>query len=149
VADRGSGLDFVKQLVGCGIAESSVAVVPRTPDVWMGIGEVRKRLPRMWFHPRCDAEIVSGDTRLPGGVARLEGYRRAKNSGTGQLRAMPLKDDVCDHVADALRYFCEADAASMVGARSFSPKPERVVLYDGTLSGVPEETAVLYGHGNQ
>lgn len=115
ITDKGSGKTYLAQLVEAGILASQIRVVPRTPDVWAGVNEVRKRLPRMWFHSRCDVEVRAPDgQRLPSGIARLEAYRKHINHGTGVVRQLPVKDGVCDHTADALRTFCEADSLGMV-----------------------------------
>ncbi len=116
ITDKGSGLTYLKQLVACGFPQHIITVVPRTPDVWAGIGEVRKRIGRMWFHTRCDKEIMNQDGhKMPGGAGRLEGYRKGVTT-TGIIRSMPVKDGVCDHTADALRTFAEADALGRVFA---------------------------------
>jgi hypothetical protein len=117
ITDKGSGLTYLKQLIASGIPAHIITVVPRTPDVWAGISEVRKRIPRMWFHSRCDKELTVQDgQKFPGGVGRLEGYRKGTQSSTGIVRQMPHKDGVCDHAADALRTFAEADALGRVFA---------------------------------
>ncbi len=131
ITDKGAGLTYKKQLEACGISARIITVVPRTPDVWVGIGEVRKRLPRMWFHSRCDKEVTSSDgQKFPGGVGRLEGYRKKVDTSTGIIRSMPVKDGVCDHTADALRTFAEADALGKVTAGSHDwSAPPQVRIY--------------------
>jgi hypothetical protein len=131
ITDKGSGLTYLRQLVACGIPAHIITVVPRTPDVWTGINETRKRLPRLWFHSRCDKEVVAPDgQRLPGGVGRLEGYRKHINTATGTTRAMPV-GDICSHSADGLRTFAEADALDRIptAAVAFTPGPPQVRLY--------------------
>ena len=113
--DKGSGKTYLTQLVECGIPAPQVVVVPRTPDIWVGIDEVRRRLPKMWFHARTDREVRSADgQKLASGVGRLEAYRKHVSAGTGFVRSMPVKDGICDHTADALRVFAEADSLGLV-----------------------------------
>lgn len=115
--DKGSGLSFRAQMTAPGLlAPASVVVVPRTPDVWAGIQEVRRRIPRMWFHERCDKEQKIDGQPVPGGVGRLEGYRK-RETKDGLITSTPVPD-ICSHTADALRTFAEADALGMVKVAS-------------------------------
>jgi hypothetical protein len=115
IHDKGSGKTYVNQLMECGISAHSLRVVPRTPDVWSGIDEVRKRLPNIWFHARCDLPArAPGGSELPSGIARLEGYRKRVQASTGIITSTPVKDGLCDHSADALRTYCEADSLGLV-----------------------------------
>lgn len=109
IRDKGSAKSFRTQMVEPGkLPVHMVHVVPRTPDTWVGISEVRRRIPRMWFHPRCDVKQQAGDAELPSGLGRLEGYRK-KDNGL-------IQKDLCCHTADALRTFAEADALGMIEA---------------------------------
>lgn len=122
IHDKGSGKTYLAQLVECGIRADVIRVVPRTPDVWAGIDEVRKRLPNAWFHERCDQPITAPDlTELPSGVQRLEGYRKQVQPSTGLVKSMPVKDGVCDHASDSLRCWAEADSLGMIHANV--PRP--------------------------
>lgn len=122
IHDKGSGKTYLTQLIECGIPASSVRVVPRVPDVWSGIDEVRKRLANTWFHPDCDKPVMDGLTETPSGVQRLEGYRKRVNAATGFVTSMPVKDGVCDHAADAVRTYAEADSLGLIHASL--PRPE-------------------------
>lgn len=117
ISDKGSGKTYRTQLVEAGIPNWRIKVVPKVVRVWDGIAEVAKRIPRMWFHPRCDVQVEvetpDGISKLPGGVGRLEGYRRTPNSSSGVIKAVPL-GDICSHTADALRTFAEADWHNLV-----------------------------------
>lgn len=112
--DKGSGLTYVENLVKCAIPRAKIVVVPRTPDVWTGIDATRKLLARCWFHTRTDEPTRDTDgNEHPGGVVRLEGYRvRPSTSGSASIN--PFKDGVCDHAADAMRTYAEADEQSLV-----------------------------------
>ncbi|MEN3940689.1 hypothetical protein WJU23_05290 [Prosthecobacter sp. SYSU 5D2] len=117
IRDKGSGLSFRTQIISAGIPAHAVHVVPRIPDVWVGISEVRKRINRFWMHSRCDVPVKVGEIEQPSGVARLEGYRIAKASSTGVLKNQP-HGDICSHTADAMRTYAEADKLGMITAAS-------------------------------
>lgn len=123
IREKGSGLTYRQQLIAAGVPATAIVVVPRTPMVWNGIDEVRNLLPRMWFHARCDRPVTANGQKLPGGVGRLEAYRKAQNAA-GLVRGVPFKDGVCDHTADALRTYAEARKANLLVAR-FGNENER------------------------
>ena len=107
ITDKGSGLTYKQSLINAGVPSRVISVVPRTPDVWVGIELVRDMLPHTWFHSVCDQPTRDADGgELPSGVARLEGYRRQPPSATGVLKAAPL-GDICSHASDALRTYAE------------------------------------------
>lgn len=123
IREKGTGLSYRQQLTKYGI--TNVIIVPRTPQIFIGIDEVRRRLPRMWFHSRCDEVVKNrmGD-ELPGGVGRLESYRKKPNPAGG-VQGLPVKDGICDHTADALRTYGEASAQNLiVGATIYQPQPQ-------------------------
>lgn len=109
----GDGATYVGHLRAGGL--HNLAVVPRTPDKWLGIGYVRDVLPNCWFNDRCDVSRnrdgkahKPDDTQedFPSGVACLEGYSKDTSTG-GSLREAP-KHDLFSHSADAFRTFGEA-----------------------------------------
>jgi hypothetical protein len=112
--DKGSAKTFKAQVIECGIHHSRLIVVPRIPSVWTGIDWVRRAMPKLWFHSRCDKSVITPDAELPSAVVRMENYRRAVNKSTGALQDHPLKDGVCDHCADALRTLFEASEHGLV-----------------------------------
>jgi len=116
ITDKGSGKTFVSQLVECGIPRESITVVPRIPDIWVGIDEVRRILPNCYFHDRTDAPIFSETgSKLPSLLGRLEGYRKKLDNSTRILRDMPVHD-LCSHPADAFRTYAEALSRDLVVA---------------------------------
>lgn len=118
--EKGAGKTYRQQLQECGISSRQVRVVPRIHRVWLGIEEVRRRLPKMWFHSRCDEAVkdLSGN-ELPGGVGRLEAYRKTPNSSSGKVASDPFPD-FCSHTADSLRTACEADMRGMIDSLEYS-----------------------------
>lgn len=128
--DKGSNKSFVTQMVEAGMKRNQIQVVPRIPDVWTGIGYVRRLLPKCWFHSRCDVEVEIAGEKLPSGVGRLENYRRAINKSTGFLLDHPLKDGCCDHTADGFRTLAEADAMGLIPGYAASPNSRHRGLDD-------------------
>jgi len=115
IRDRGTGLSYVQCLHESGLR--NVRVVPRTPDVWTGIGHTRELLPHVWFHKRnCDQPRTKNGEELPSGVACLEGYQKNPGTTRGSLREMP-KHDLFSHSADAFRTFAEAWRLGLVEER--------------------------------
>ena len=124
--DKGSSLTYVENLVKAGVPREKITIVSRTTDVWAGIEEVQNGLPNCWFHVQCDQEIVvrsddGTDKKTPGGVARLENYRKQPNSASGAERNEPVHD-MCSHPADALRTFYEARAKFLVRVHGLNKK---------------------------
>ena len=120
--DRGSGQSYVAILRAAGL--NNVRVVPRTPDVWLGIGYVRDVLPHCWFHRgHCDTSRNADGTPhrpddpqedFPSGLACLEGYSKDIGAASGlRLREMP-KHDLFSHSADAFRTFAEAHRRNLI-----------------------------------
>lgn len=116
LTDKGAGKTYLSQLVECGIPREKIIVVPRIPDVWVGINEVRRILDNSWFHVDCDKVLETGDgVTLPSGVQRLEGYRKKIDKSTGITRDLPVSD-ICAHLSDAMRTYAEARSRDLVAA---------------------------------
>jgi hypothetical protein len=131
LTDKGSGKTYVDQLVEAGIPRRSITVVPRIPDIWVGIGEVRRILANCWFHSSTDESIKDAEgTELPSGVQRIEGYRKKLDASTGISRDVPVHD-LCSHTADALRTYAEALSRDLVRANVQRPGPRRTVVKSG------------------
>ena len=119
--DRASGLSYVQVLTQAGV--HPITVVPRTPDVWLGIGYARDLLPHCWFHKtHCDTsraidgspyDPASSSEEFPSGVACLEGYSRDTSPTSVTLREMPRHDQF-SHSADAFRTFAEARRRGLI-----------------------------------
>lgn len=123
--DRGSGKSYATTLQEGGL--QNLAIVPRTPDTWLGIGYVRDILPHCWFHKtHCDTPREHHGQEKPSGVACLEGYTKAPPGTGGQLREMPLHNEF-SHSSDAFRTFAEAWRLGMVDASATPTKKPRAV----------------------
>jgi hypothetical protein len=108
-ADRreiGSGMSYVDTLAKLGVR--NVIVVPQTPDIWWGIGQVRELLARSTFHAKCSVRrrTPEGAERMSG-LECLEAYRRHTETGpSGALREAPVHDHA-SHAADSARTWAE------------------------------------------
>lgn len=146
ITDKGSGLTYEQNLVKSGVPQSKITVVPRTPDVWAGIEAVRRILPNLWFHERCDEKIRTDDGKeRPSGVGRIQGYRKRPPSSKGTGGGEPI-GDICSHAADGLRTYAEAKECFLV--RSYQMSSNRQVdtaesRFFGDSSG-RQTTILLY-----
>lgn len=105
-----NGISYVSTLAQGGIRNTTI--VPRIPDVLLGIGFVRDVLPHCWFHKtNCDTSRHHNGEEFPSGIACLEGYSR--NISPTVLREMP-KHDLFSHSADAFRTFAEAKRLGLI-----------------------------------
>lgn len=119
------GTSYVQALKTGGM--KNIRVVPRTPDVWLGIGYAREILPHCYFHKtNCDTPRTHGGQEFPSGVACLEGYQKAMPGASGTLREMPLHD-AFSHSSDAFRTFAEAWRRGMVNPDGQSQTPPRAL----------------------
>lgn len=140
-ADRrapGNGKSYVTELKEAGL--HNIKVVPRTPDVWLGIGYVRDVLPHCYFHKSfCDTsrnrdgsphEPDDSQEDFPSGVACIEGYSKNINPSGSSLREHP-KHDLFSHSCDAFRTFAEAHARGMIHTSESSAPPPKPKVTGG------------------
>lgn len=118
------GQSYVESLAQCGI--TATRVVPRTPDIWRGINNLRVLLARSWFHK----DTLSQRTNVlgqkePSGVTCLEMYRTAPPSASGVCRDAPVHD-AASHSADAARIFAEALSHGLVAPIHYTRKRARM-----------------------
>lgn len=107
----GEGKSFAQYLEEAGTRP--IHIVPRVPDVWIGIGHVRDILPHCYFHKTfTDTPIERDGVKHPSGLACLRGYHKETNIANKTLREMPAHDQF-SHSADAFRTFAEAHARGM------------------------------------
>ena len=105
-----AGRTFKQALAEHGV--TNVCVVPRTPDVWVGINTVRSLFDSMWFDRSTEYDWNKLGTRYIGGFYSLEAYAQAEDAASGAIRPVPIHNQAC-HGADALRTFAEAYAKGM------------------------------------
>lgn len=115
------GHSYVESLRRCGI--SAVRVVPRTPDVWRGINDLRNLLKNSWFHRDTLAERLNPQgEREPSGLTCLEMYHTAAPEAGSCFRETPVHDKF-SHSADAARMFAEAYTHGMVSPLTLPTAP--------------------------
>ena len=108
----------------------NVRIVPRTPDLWVGIRHLRALLPRCWIHAsNCSVEREIGfgsDLEVvPSLLTCLEGYHTKPTETGARIMEMPVHDNT-SHTCDALRTFAEAHARGMLdGATSIERDSRR------------------------
>ncbi len=108
------GHSYVESLAKLGIQR--VRVVPRSPDIWRGINNLRSILCKSYFHPNTlKGRLNLKGLEEPSALHSLEMYRSAPPSSSGSLRESPLHDEH-SHSADAARYFAEAHSHGMIGS---------------------------------
>jgi len=101
MATQKSGITFQAELVAAGL--SSVRIVPRTDDIWVGINRLRQLMPRMTFRiPACDS-----------GLEALSNYHTRRESSGGIASDVPVHD-WSSHASDGLRTLAEAEMAGMI-----------------------------------
>jgi phage terminase large subunit len=101
MATQKSGITFQAELVAAGL--SSVRIVPRTDDIWVGINRLRQLMPRMTFRiPACDS-----------GLEALSNYHTRRESSGGIACDVPVHD-WSSHASDGLRTLAEAEMAGMI-----------------------------------
>lgn len=114
------GQSYVESLAHCGI--SSVRVVPRTPDIWRGINNLRMLLPRSWFHKDTLLQRINArGQKEPSGLSCLEMYHTAPPSPGGVAHDTPVHD-AASHSADAARMFAEALSHGLVSPMCYTRK---------------------------
>jgi hypothetical protein len=115
---NGKSMSVIQQLDTMGLR--NCYLVPRTPDVWIGINKLRSMMPSMVFHQsNCAKDRIKEGRRYPSGMGALEAYRTADDSTSATIKEMPIHDD-SSHAADGLRTYAEGDASGMV-SKFFAP----------------------------
>lgn len=114
--EKGSGKSFRDFFVEAG--RKNVKVVPRIPDEWVGINQLRALLPRCVIHAtNCGKEYKGVDVKMPSGITCLEGYHTKIEEGAATIQENPVHDET-SHGASALRTFAEAHARGMLEGTS-------------------------------
>jgi phage terminase large subunit len=124
--DRGSGKTYTQSLLDAGLRDC--VVVPRTPDIWLGINSTRELFPRLHIHAtNCNERPKGeGERTLPSGLDCLEYYHRKEVNQNGIIGEQPVHDEF-SHGADAIRTMGEAYRLGMLEGTSLSAKESRAV----------------------
>ena len=97
-----------------------IKVVPRTPNVWDSINQMRTIFPRIYInHAPCSSTWRLGDVEMPSGIDCLDYYAKKEDSSTGIIKDIPHHDQY-SHGCDALRTMSEAFGRGMIDGTSFS-----------------------------
>ncbi len=97
-----------------GTVTCQVLVVPRTPNIWLGIDATRDLLPKMWFHrSRCGTGWKKDGRTWPSGLDCLDNYHTHLGEQDKATRSEPVHD-VYSHSASALRTLAEAVEAGLI-----------------------------------
>lgn len=139
----GPGVSWRQMLMQAGLARDRIKVVPRTPDVWIGINHLRGLLPRCYVHlDGCSESIWCGDELVPSGIGALEGYHTKETETAGRISEMPVHDET-SHTCDALRTFSEAHARGMLsGVSAIAREGKRGITVKTGLRDRPKRTKV-------
>ncbi len=104
----------------------NLTVVPRTPDIWLGIHELRALLPRFFIHKTTCSKTHGNETRtIPSILDCLEFYKKQELVEGGTLQEKPVHDEFSNG-ADSLRTFAEAHRLGMLQGTSITARENRV-----------------------
>jgi hypothetical protein len=116
VKDR-NGRSAVDDLEAAGL-RGRVRVVPRTPNVWDSINDLRVLLGRMYIDLEgCSEPWTLGEMEMPSGIDCLDFYTKKIEAQTGMITETPVHNQY-SHGADAMRTFSEAYAKGMLPGTS-------------------------------
>ena len=124
IRDKFSATTYADQLKTAGL--QNIVIVPRTPDKWNGINEIRRILPNSYFHKTyCDSPRAKDGEEFPSGVACLEGYQRRIARDGMTIQEEPWHNQF-SHTADAARTLGEAHLLGMIPMDATVPQPPTV-----------------------
>lgn len=112
IRDKFSATTYADSLKIAGL--QNIVIVPRTPDKWNGINEIRRLLPNSYFHKTyTDSPRSKNGEEFPSGVACLEGYQRRLSRDGMTIQEEPWHNQF-SHTADAARTLGEAHLLGMI-----------------------------------
>lgn len=95
-----------------------IKIVPRTPNIWDSINDVRALLPRVYIDSeKCTQGWTMGEIEMPSGVDCLDFYTKKEEASTGMIIDVPVHNQY-SHGADAARTFSEAYSKGMLEGTS-------------------------------
>lgn len=130
--ERSSGKSYKDALITAGLNAKDLVVVERTPDIWLGINELRTLLPRFYIHStncsrkffKAGATKSDGTETIPSGIDCLEYYHKREGSNNGIVYDEPVHDQY-SHGGSALRTFAEAFRLGRIDGTSFVAREKR------------------------
>lgn len=121
--DKGTGKTYVQTSQDAGL--DNIRVVHRTPDIWLGINELRTLLPRCFIHAKTCTFVYEDEMNtIPSGLDCLENYHKKEETSGGIIREEPVHD-MYSHGASALRTMSEAYRLGMIEGTSFTARQNR------------------------
>lgn len=114
--ERSSGKTYADSLTDAGL--TNIRKVIRTPDVWLGINEVRSLFNRFMIHSiNCAVSSLVGERSIPSGIECLDLYHKRVETVSGAIFEHPVHD-IYSNGADALRTMGEAYRLGMLEGTS-------------------------------
>ncbi len=124
--ERSSGKSYKDALIIAGMDRRYLQTVPRTPDLWLGINELRGLLPRAFIHStNCGTTTQFGAVTIPSGIDCLEFYHKREQTAAGGVIYEDPVHDQYSHGADALRTMAEAYRQGLIEGTSFVARDNR------------------------
>ena len=121
--DKGTGKSYVDTSRDAGLRD--IRVVHRTPDIWLGINELRSLLPRCYIHSvNCAAVYKDQFITIPSGLDCLDNYHKKEETSGGIIREEPVHDQY-SHGASALRTMSEAHRNGQIEGTSLTARDSR------------------------
>jgi hypothetical protein len=119
------GSSWKQDLLDAGLR--NCIVVPRTPDVWRPIHELRSLLPRFYIHKtNCSKSFGLEGQSMPSGLDCLEFYSKKESEEGGTLHEEPVHNEF-SHGASALATFSEAHRLGMIEGTSLTARENRSI----------------------
>ncbi len=118
------GSSWKKELADAGLR--NISIVPRTPDVWLGIHELRALLPRFYIHKTQCMQPFGPQKLIPSILDCLEFYHKKEVEEGGTIQDKPVHDEF-SHGADSLRTFAEAHRLGMLMGTSLVARENRSI----------------------
>lgn len=129
------GRTFLQGLSEHGI--TNCTVVPRTPDVWVGIEAVRSVFPNLYFDTTTEYYWKKDGKNYLGGFASLENYCQQEETAQGVIRPVPIHNQAA-HGADALRTFGEAFVRGLIAPDIAGPPKQGLRVGKPKVAGLPD-----------
>lgn len=130
---RRDNFDLTSYSVRLSAQGLSNIVVPRTSNVWNGIGSARRVMRNCVFHQRCSEPVVVDGEEYISGLNALENYQTAPVGSNGVMKVAPLHN-ICSHAADAFRCYAEAFERGFVSPHMRGKKLSEEEFVEGYLT---------------
>ena len=120
-----------------------IKVVPRTPNIWDSINDLRALLPRVYINSEgCSEGWTLGEVEMPSGIDCLDFYTKKIEASTGLITEVPVHNQY-SHGADAARTFSEAYSKRMLEGTSIFAETGRRGQLNVSRERVTPEARVL------